>query len=63
MRRFALIISMIFCSVVAYAADYTNVIVPRPLSCKASEGEFVLSTKTIVRVQNENLVNAGKIFA
>ena len=63
MIRFALIISMIFCSVVAYAADYTNVIVPRPLSCKAGEGEFVLSTKTIVRAQNESLVNAGKIFA
>ena len=63
MKRILLIIVATICSISVYAADYTNVIVPIPLSCQAAEGVFVLTPKTVVRASSETLVSAGKIFA
>ncbi len=63
MKRILLIIFAIVCTTAVYAVDYTNVIVPRPVSCESGEGEFVLSAKTVVRAESVGLVRAGEIFA
>ncbi|MBQ2419102.1 MAG: hypothetical protein II281_04780, partial [Alistipes sp.] len=63
MKRILLIIFAIVCTTAVYAVDYTNVIVPRPVSCESGEGEFVLSAKTVVRAESVDLVRAGEIFA
>lgn len=63
MKRILLVIFAIVCTTAVYAVDYTNVIVPRPVSCESGEGEFVLSAKTVVRAESVGLVRAGEIFA
>ena len=63
MKRILLVIFAIVCTTTVYAVDYTNVIVPRPVSCESGEGEFVLSAKTVVRAESVGLVRAGEIFA
>ena len=63
MKRILLVIFAIVCTTAVYAVDYTNVIVPRPVSCESGEGEFVLSAKTVVRAESVDLVRSGEIFA
>ncbi|MBP3497554.1 MAG: beta-N-acetylhexosaminidase [Alistipes sp.] len=63
MKRILLVIIAIICTTAVYAVNYTNVIVPRPVSCEAGEGEFVISSQTVVRAEALNLVRAGEIFA
>lgn len=63
MKRILLVIFAIVCTTAVYAVDYTNVIVPRPVSCESREGEFVISAKTVVRAESVDLVRAGEIFA
>lgn len=63
MKRILLVIFAFVCTTAVYAVDYTNVIVPRPVSCESGEGEFVLSAKTVVRAESVGLVRAGEIFA
>ena len=63
MKRILLFIVAVVCATALYAADYANVIVPRPLSCQAVAGEFVVTPKVVVRAENEALVAAGTIFA
>lgn len=63
MKRILLIFFAIVCTTAVYAVDYTNVIVPRPVSCESGEGEFVISAKTVVRAEGVGLVRAGEIFA
>ena len=63
MKRILLVIFAIVCTTAVYTVDYTNVIVPRPVSCESGEGEFVISAKTVVRAESVGLVRAGEIFA
>lgn len=62
MKRLFLIIVATICAISVYAADYTNVIVPKPLSCTPADGVFTLTSKTVVRAASESLVSAGRIF-
>ena len=63
MKRILLIIVAILCSTAVYAVDYANVIVPRPVSCEAIDGQFILNSKSVVRTESASLVRAGEIFA
>ena len=63
MKRILLIIVAILCSTAVYAVDYANVIVPRPVSCEAIDGQFILNSKSVVRTESVSLVRAGEIFA
>ena len=63
MRRFFLFIAALACTSVVFAADYANVIVPRPVKCRAVEGEFILTPKTVVRAEVQSLVGAATIFS
>ncbi|MBR0336131.1 MAG: glycoside hydrolase family 20 zincin-like fold domain-containing protein, partial [Alistipes sp.] len=63
MKRILLIIIAILCSTAVYAVDYANVIVPRPVSCGAIDGQFILNSKSVVRTESASLVRAGEIFA
>ena len=63
MKRILLIIVAILCSTAVYAVDYANVIVPRPVSCDAIDGQFILNSKSVVRTESASLVRAGEIFA
>lgn len=63
MRRLFLFIAALACTSVVFAADYANVIVPRPVKCRAVEGEFILTPKTVVRAEVQSLVGAATIFS
>lgn len=63
MKRILVVITAIMSISAVYAADYTNVIVPRPLSIETNEGEFTLTSKCIIRVATESLVSPAQIFA
>ncbi|MBQ9138228.1 MAG: beta-N-acetylhexosaminidase [Alistipes sp.] len=63
MKRLLLVIFAIACAATAYAVEYANVIVPRPLSCEAIEGSFALTPKTTIRATLPSLVPTGEVFA
>ncbi len=63
MKRILLIIAAMACCISVYAIDYTNVIVPRPHSYRAMEGNFILTLKSSIRAESESLVRPAEIFA
>lgn len=63
MKRLLTIVAALVCALTAYAAEYENVIVPRPLDCKALEGEFTLTPKSKIRVNNPELAAPARLFA
>ena len=63
MKKLVLILVAVICSLTAIAADYQNIIVPCPLSCKGVEGQFTLSAKAKIKAADESLVSPAKIFA
>ena len=62
MKRILLFIVAVVCATALYAADYANVIVPRPLNYTAVEGSFILAPKTVVRAESQALAHAATIF-
>lgn len=63
MKRLLLIVIATICSIAVYAADYENIIVPRPLSCQAADGEVEVSYKSKIKACNPELVAPAKLFA
>ncbi len=63
MKRLLLFTVALLCMSVAFATDYANVIVPRPLNYTAVEGSFILTPKTVVRAESQALAHAATIFA
>ena len=63
MKRILLSLLALLCTTALYAADYANVIVPRPLSCTVAEGQFMLSAKGKIRAYNAELVAPARLFA
>ena len=63
MKKLILILVAMICSLTAYAADYQNIIVPRPLSCNGIEGEFTLTTRSKIKANAASLVAPAQLFA
>ena len=62
MKRLLLIVIATICSIAVYAADYENIIVPRPLFCQAADGEVEVSYKSKIKACNPELVAPAKLF-